>query len=72
MPLVSCPECGKEVSSQAASCPQCGHPIAAESGPFGSRRPGVTVRPGFWHDPNVGAIAALILVAVVALLILVF
>ena len=34
MPLVHCPECKKEVSSQALSCPQCGHPfrLAARSG----------------------------------------
>jgi len=28
MPLISCPECGRDVSEQAADCPQCGHPIA--------------------------------------------
>ena len=27
MALVSCPECGREVSDQASSCPQCGMPI---------------------------------------------
>lgn len=25
--LMSCPSCGKKVSSQAASCPDCGHPL---------------------------------------------
>ncbi len=29
MPLITCPACQKEVSSQAPTCPQCGHPIAA-------------------------------------------
>lgn len=28
MALISCPECGKQVSSAAASCPTCGHPIS--------------------------------------------
>lgn len=27
MPLVSCPECKREVSSGAASCPGCGHQL---------------------------------------------
>ena len=27
MALINCPECGKEVSSQAPACPSCGHPI---------------------------------------------
>lgn len=27
MALIKCPECGKEVSDQAASCPNCGHPL---------------------------------------------
>jgi predicted nucleic acid-binding Zn ribbon protein len=25
MALVKCPECGKEISSQASSCPNCGY-----------------------------------------------
>ena len=27
MALVQCPECGHEVSTQAASCPACGYPM---------------------------------------------
>jgi hypothetical protein len=27
MALVKCPECGREISSNAASCPQCGNPM---------------------------------------------
>jgi hypothetical protein len=27
MPLVFCPECGRQVSYLATSCPQCNHPI---------------------------------------------
>lgn len=27
MALINCPECGKEISDQAASCPSCGAPI---------------------------------------------
>ena len=28
MALITCPECGKEVSDTAQSCPNCGYPIA--------------------------------------------
>jgi uncharacterized membrane protein YvbJ len=28
MGLISCPECGAQVSERAVSCPKCGHPIA--------------------------------------------
>jgi hypothetical protein len=26
MALISCPECGRQISSAAEACPQCGHP----------------------------------------------
>jgi len=29
MPLIKCPACGKDVSTQATSCPNCGHPVAS-------------------------------------------
>lgn len=28
MALISCPECGKQISDKASSCPNCGTPIA--------------------------------------------
>ena len=28
MSLIACPECGREVSTEAASCPACGYPVA--------------------------------------------
>lgn len=38
MPLVNCPECGRQVSTAAEACPQCGHPMrnrAAAPAPAG-------------------------------------
>ena len=32
---------------------------ASGRGPIGGTGPGVTVRPDFWHDRNVGALAVL-------------
>ncbi len=33
MPLLTCPDCKKEVSDQAAACPNCGRPIAVSVSP---------------------------------------
>ena len=58
--LVNCPACDKQVSSKAPSCPHCGNPIGMKAGPFGGLEKGTTVRPDFWHDPNVGCIGSVI------------
>ena len=31
MALITCPECGKEVSTEAQACPACGYPVAERS-----------------------------------------
>lgn len=37
MPLIACPACGRQISTEAEACPQCGHPnrpsAATESSP---------------------------------------
>ena len=33
MPLITCPECQKQVSDKAAACPQCGAPITGVAAP---------------------------------------
>ncbi len=30
MALISCPECGKQISDKAAACPNCGYPISPQ------------------------------------------
>ena len=27
MPLIDCPECGKQISDAASACPHCGYPL---------------------------------------------
>ena len=40
MALIKCPECGTEVSGEAAACPKCGHPLQAKpSGGINMRDP---------------------------------
>jgi membrane protein YdbS with pleckstrin-like domain len=33
MPLITCPDCGSEVSTAAAACPHCGRPMAPVAAP---------------------------------------
>jgi zinc ribbon protein len=61
MALISCPECGNEVSDKAPTCPKCGAPIHVESKvvvygytqPFGIN-PKVSV---FWNGTQIGQVA---------------
>ncbi|MDO4682002.1 MAG: zinc ribbon domain-containing protein [Lautropia sp.] len=41
MALITCPECQRSVSDQAASCPGCGHPLQRQSA-IGQNIPGNT------------------------------
>ena len=54
MPLIACPECGREVSTSAKSCPSCGFPVAdqqpapaVESLPSGELL--AEIRPSWWR-----------------------
>lgn len=33
MALIRCPECGRDISSQAPACPSCGYPLQAANAP---------------------------------------
>ncbi|WP_298209738.1 zinc ribbon domain-containing protein [Acidovorax sp.] len=45
MALMRCPECGREVSSQAPACPACGYPLQAKAPPLNAlQSPQVWVR----------------------------
>jgi hypothetical protein len=55
MPLINCPECGRQVSTEAQTCPGCGYPVAAKLAasqpPAGAARDELLreVRPSWWH-----------------------
>lgn len=56
MPLINCPECGKQVSTAAQACPNCGFPVAeripqpaAEEPLPASDAPLAEVRPSWWR-----------------------
>ena len=38
MALISCPECGKEVSDRAPACIHCGYPLSSAA-PYADFRP---------------------------------
>lgn len=47
MALIRCPECGREISSQARACPACGYPV--EPGREKSLAEGHALHsPGLW------------------------
>lgn len=47
MPLANCPECGNQVSINAAACPQCGEPFTKKKASVGSEtRPAVIEQTG--------------------------
>lgn len=73
MALVHCPECNGNVSDKAAACPECGCPINKHAiSPFGGFEPAKTVRPDFWHDPNVGAVAAFVFIILAIVVVIIF
>ena len=53
MALISCPECGQQVSTAAKACPACGFPVAEQGGSAGkSTAPAellAEVRPSWWN-----------------------
>jgi hypothetical protein len=55
MPLIPCPDCGREVSSAAPACIHCGRPLAAPAAPDAA--PAVPAP----HKPMAGVVTALVL-----------
>lgn len=52
MPLIACPDCGREVSDAAKACPACGFPIAekqAAAAPAPTDELLAEVRPSWWR-----------------------
>lgn len=74
MALITCPECGKEISDVVKACPHCGYPIVSEekqSVPSNTPQQvevvSVKVNPQKTKKIIIGAIAAVVLIAVCAL-----
>jgi hypothetical protein len=54
MPLIPCPECGREVSTEATTCPACGFPVAEKAAapapaPVRPDELLAEVRPSWWR-----------------------
>lgn len=71
MPLIKCPDCGREVSDTKLTCPQCGQPILAPSSPLALAPqaplpPRIPVAPGRSNTTllAIGGLVALIVVFV--------
>ncbi|HSU13861.1 hypothetical protein [Longimicrobium sp.] len=57
MPLIACPDCGREVSSAAPACPHCGRPIHALT----ATPPSAPVGPAAQPKPIAGIVIACVL-----------
>jgi len=52
MPLINCPECGRQVSTEAQACPACGFPVAQKVAATAPALPAellAEVRPSWWR-----------------------
>jgi membrane protein YdbS with pleckstrin-like domain len=55
LPLINCPECDRQVSTEAQTCPSCGYPVAAKlaaSQPVAAAPADELlreIRPSWWH-----------------------
>ncbi|PTS71929.1 hypothetical protein DBR33_00720 [Stenotrophomonas sp. HMWF022] len=68
MALISCVECGRQVSDQAEACPNCGHPVRPEQ-PTPPPIPDVPAAAGGWKRGATGCavvVAFVVILAVVA------
>lgn len=70
MALISCPECGKEVSDKAMACPHCGRQLITVNGFWDRCRHwlGVEDREGRWLNRPIGCITSLLIFAVVVVI----
>ena len=75
MPVIACPDCGKDVSTMAPVCPHCGRPSPAGTVPITSATaPRPTVEETLWRgNPSamklIGRIVGIVLILVVVPLI---
>ena len=51
MALIACPECGKQISTEAKTCPSCGYPLAERrrADPAEADTLLMEVRPSWWR-----------------------
>ncbi len=70
MPLASCPDCGRDVSTAAAACPQCGRPMTPSmSAP--QPHPGGGKEETLWHGtPSLLLLLGKILTAALTVIVL--
>ncbi len=70
MPVITCPDCGKDVSTLATSCPHCGHPFAPGSAAMAVPAAAPAAEETLWKgSPSwrvlIGKVVAMILAVIV-------
>ncbi len=70
MPVVTCPDCGRDVSTAAAACPHCGRPSPAGFAPIAASAATVAAEETLWRgSPSwhvlIGKVALMIVAVIV-------
>lgn len=70
MPVITCPDCGREVSTLASACPHCGRPSPAGFAPITGPAAAPVAEETLWHGtPSwrvlIGKVALMILTVIV-------
>jgi uncharacterized membrane protein YdbT with pleckstrin-like domain len=77
MPVISCPDCNRDVSTMATACPHCGRPSPASTTPVGAPAAPAGKEQTLWHgtpSPTLlaGHIAGMVVVLVAIPLLAIF
>ncbi|HEY3055439.1 MAG TPA: PH domain-containing protein [Thermoanaerobaculia bacterium] len=71
MPVITCPDCGRDVSTLAAACPHCGRPSPAGTAPMPAASPAALKEETLWRGTPSAKILLGQIVAIIAVLIIV-
>lgn len=69
MPLLTCPDCGREVSDRASACPGCGAPMAAATAPASRPEPVMVNEPTLTRNRGCADLLLILVVVIVIALI---
>src|SRR5712691_7932280 len=70
VPVISCPDCGRDVSTSAAACPHCGRPSPAGTTPMPAASPAALKEETLWRgNPSAKILIPQILAIVVVLIV---
>jgi membrane protein YdbS with pleckstrin-like domain len=71
VPVITCPDCGRDVSTLAAACPHCGRPSPAGTAPMPAASPAAMKEETLWRgNPSAKILLGQLLAIVVVLIVI--